>query len=222
MKLIGSPRRPEFDQFTIKFVIGAIALSLPLVELILTTGKIASISASFFPTEHYWPLWTRGLWSRNIFVGFLFAIATLLLAFNGRDELELWLGKIAAICAIGVAMFPCKCGSSCNEIIPYVHMGCAGVLYVVLGIFCFLFRKHAKDQGHIEGRRRMALYTLSCLGMVATVVIFIVHAFNKKEEFVFVGEWLGLLSFGVSWLTASHTVPYLANENEYNKLFSLS
>ena len=50
MRFIGAPRQPEIDQYTIEFLVGAIALGLPIVEYVLTraTGDpIPSIGASF-------------------------------------------------------------------------------------------------------------------------------------------------------------------------------
>jgi hypothetical protein len=38
MRFIGAPRQPEIDQYTIKFLIGAIALALPIVERLLTAA----------------------------------------------------------------------------------------------------------------------------------------------------------------------------------------
>jgi hypothetical protein len=112
MRFIGAPRQPEIDQYTIKFLVGAIALGLPIVESLLTglTGDpITSISASF---------WATGLWPRNIFVGCLFAVAAFLLAYNGLSETEMWLAKVASLCALGVAMFPCGCDGVGKEIVP--------------------------------------------------------------------------------------------------------
>ena len=93
MALIGPPRRPEIDNYTIKFLIGAIALSLPTIEFALTGGSITSISASFW--------FEPGVWPRSVLVGFLFAIAAFLLAYNGRSETDMWLAKAASLAAAG-------------------------------------------------------------------------------------------------------------------------
>ena len=81
MPLIGAPRRPEIDQSAIKFLIGLIALLLAPIEFAITSGSITSISASFW--------FDPGLWPRNIFVGFLFAISAFLLTYNGMSETEI-------------------------------------------------------------------------------------------------------------------------------------
>ena len=81
------PERYEIDHHTIKLIVGLIAVSLATLTSIFAGGTIASISASYHV----------GGWSRDIFVGFLFAIAAFLLAYNGNSRPEMLLSKLAAI-----------------------------------------------------------------------------------------------------------------------------
>jgi hypothetical protein len=211
LHLVGSPRRPEIDEYAIKFSVGAIALCLPWIELALTKGSITSISESFWSTEGPWP--------RNVFVGLLFSISTLLLAYNGRQQLEMWLGKLACLCAVGIAMFPCGCGDPTREIIRHVHLAAAGAMFTVLGVFCVIFLRRAKAKGHVHALRRVKIYAVCCLGMIITVALFVVYALSHREVVVLYGEALGLVSFGVSWLTASHVVPGITGRGEKTRLF---
>ena len=211
MHFIGAPRRPEIDQYTIKFLIGAIAFSLPWIELWLTRGSIASISASFWYD-------IGGPWPRNIFVGFLFAIAAFMLAYNGRTEAEMWLAKIASLAALGVAMFPCGCGDASHEIIPHVHLISAGALFAVLAWFCYMFYRRARAKKRRQADWRAWIYTLSGLGMLAAMALFLAYALTKRETLVFWGEAIGLVAFGVSWLTASHVVPGINARDERHSL----
>ena len=105
MFLTSAPRGPEIDEYAIKFLIGTIALALPALEYCLVPGGIDSISASFWYTSQLPP--THGLWARNVFVGLLFAIAGLLMTYNGRDAIEMSLTKLAALAAVLIVMFPC-------------------------------------------------------------------------------------------------------------------
>jgi hypothetical protein len=214
MPLLGSPRRPAFDEYTIKFTVGAIALCLPWVEVALTKGTINSISAS------YW--YGGGFASRTIFVGLLFAIGSLVFAYNGDDELELVLGKLAALLAIGVAIFPCTCGTSYREIIPHAHYSCAITLFLVLAVFCVIFWLHARQKKTTEPEqapRRMWVYVLCCLGFVAAIGLMVAYKVTQKEVFVLYAETVGLTSFGVSWLTASRALPFLTSVTQRKQLF---
>jgi len=214
MRLLGSPRRPEFDQYTIKFTVGTIALSLPWLEVALTKGTIHSISASFWYADGFAP--------RTIFVGLLFAIGTLVFAYNGDGELELVLGKLAALLAIGVAIFPCTCGTSYREIIPHAHYASAITLFIILAGFCVIFWIHARRKKMTEPEhapRRMWVYVLCCLGFVAAIALMVAYKVTQKEVFVLYAETAGLSSFGISWLTASRVLPVLTSATQRKQLF---
>ena len=212
MRFIGAPRRPEIDQYAIKFLIGAIAVSLPLIEFALTNGSITSISASFWFEPGFWP--------RNIFVGFLFAISAFLLAYNGTTETEMWLGKAASLAAAGIAMFPCPCGDPSREILPRVHLISAGVMFLVLACFCYIFLQRARKKGHPRAYARATIYALCGMGMIVSIGLFVASAVRGDEVLVFWGETVGLVSFGISWLTASRVLPVITLPSEREKLIT--
>jgi len=206
---------PEINQYTIKFLIGFVALSLPVVELVLSRGAITSISQSYwYPDSH---------WSRNVFVGSLFAIAALLAGYNGTSSKQLWLGKVAALAAVLISMFPCNCGDDAHEIVKGVHAASAGILFAVLAWFCWDFIERAKtklnDDRRTAASRRIVIYRACGVGMVIAIALFVAHAVTKEERLVFWGETFGLVSFGFSWLTASHKLPGITHPSEKETLF---
>ena len=83
-----------------KLIVGVIAMSLAFLTNFFASSNISSISAAYH----------EGGWSQNFFVGFLFAISAFLLAYNGESRSEMILSKVAAVAALGVALFPCECG----------------------------------------------------------------------------------------------------------------
>jgi hypothetical protein len=203
---------PEINQYTIKFLIGLVALLLPLAEVLLSRGAITSISESYwYPDSH---------WSRNVFVGSLFAIAALLASYNGTSSKQLWFGKFAALAAILIANFPCECGNSSHEIVKGVHGLSAGVLFAVLAWFCWDFIQRAKTKLHdvrrTAARRRIVIYEACGVGMLAAIALFVAHFFffPEKESLILWGETFGLVSFGLSWLTASHKLPVITHPSE--------
>jgi hypothetical protein len=208
---------PEIDQYTIKFLVGFVALSLPVIELVLSRGEITSISQSYwYPDSH---------WSRNIFVGSLFAIAALLAGYNGTSPMQLLFGKVAALAAVLISMFPCNCGDEAHEIVKGVHAASAGILFAVLAWFCWDFIERAKKKLHDDRRtaatRRIWIYRACGVGMIIAVALFVAHVVTKQEPLIFWGETFGLVSFGVSWLTASHKLPGITHPSEKETLFGV-
>ncbi len=73
-------KRTEIDHHVIKLMIGLIALTLASLANFLSGEDINSISESYREVDNDF--------ARNIFVGFLFAIAALLMSYNGRSTPE--------------------------------------------------------------------------------------------------------------------------------------
>jgi hypothetical protein len=119
--MLSTPKREEIDHRTMKLLVGVIALSLANLTSYFSSDSITSIRASYYEVG----------WSQSILIGFLFAIAAFLLAYNGLSVSEMVLSKIAAVAALGIAMFPCKCDGR-DEIIPHVHTVSAATLFLIL------------------------------------------------------------------------------------------
>lgn len=148
----------EIDHRTMKLMVGVIALSLPIV-----TNYLASLISSPLSSisESYW----RGGWPQTIFVGFLFAIASFLIAYNGQSWPEMVLSKVAAGAALCVAMFPCGCNDK-PEIIPGLHYVSAGVMFGVLTYFCYIFLRRALEKGHPQAKLRAGIYAACGVAIV--------------------------------------------------------
>jgi hypothetical protein len=207
--LLPNPKKEEIDHRTLKLLVGLIALTLGNLTSFFAESKITSISASYY----------EGGWSQSILVGFLFAIAAFLLAYNGLSRSEMLMSKFAAVAALGVALFPCGCNGHA-EIIPYVHFGSAAVMFLILAYFCYVFYKRARAKGHTEANRRAFIYVLCGIVIIASILIMV---FDKATggvlssrilRLVFYCERAGLVAFGISWLTASRVLPVLTRSDE--------
>ena len=144
--MLPNPSKQEIDHRTLKLLVGLIALTLGNLTSFFAESKITSISASYH----------AGGWSQSIFVGFLFAIAAFLLAYNGLSRSEMLSSKLAAMAALGVALFPCGCDGH-DEIIAHVHFASAAVMFIILAYFCYVFYRRARAKGHTEANRRAAV-----------------------------------------------------------------
>jgi len=207
--LLPEPTKEEIDHRTMKLLVGLIALSLGNLTSFFASSKITSISASY----------CEGGWSQSIFVGFLFAIAAFLLAYNGESKAEMLMSKFAAVAALGVALFPTSCKGQ-PEIIPYVHFGSAAVMFLILVYFCYVFYKRARAKGYTEATRRAVIYVLCGIVIIASILIIVIDKAiggvlsSRIERLVFYCERAGLVAFGISWLTASRVLPVLTRRDE--------
>lgn len=207
--MLPTPQREEIDHRTIKLLIGLIALTLATFTSYFAGGTITSISAAYY----------EGGWAQSILVGFLFAIAAFLLAYNGLSTREMVLSKVAAVAALGVALFPCKCGNR-EQIIPYVHAVSATIMFLVLAYFCYVFYRRALVKGYPQATARACIYAACGIVIVIAVVVATFDALSggmlsaKVPRLVFYGERAALMAFGVSWLTASRVLPMLTREDE--------
>lgn len=205
----------EIDNHTMKFIVGIIAISLAYLTEQFAVKSLTSISASY---------WDQGVWSGNIFVGFLFAISAFLLSYNGHESREKWLSKAAALAAIGVAMFPCGCDGH-PQIIPMVHYIAASVMFSILAVFCYFFFLRAWEKGWAQARARAVLYGICGLAIILAMVGMVVDHLmddalsSRFQQFTFYAEATGLVAFGIAWLTASRILPYLTRTDEKFSIF---
>ena len=207
--MFSAPEREEIDHLTIKFVIGLIAVSLAPLTDFFAKSSITSISASYY----------EGGWSQTILIGFLFAIAAFLLAYNGFSRTDMLLSKLASAAALAVAMFPCECGNDI-EAIPYVHYIAAATMFLTLVYFCYSFYRRARSKGHKEANRRACVYVLCGIAIILSILTIAFDKLSggilssKVPRLIFYGESTALVAFGVSWFTASRVLPGLTRKDE--------
>lgn len=217
------PAKEEVSSHILKFMIGVIAISLATITSLFTKVELWSIS------ESYW----AGGPARSIFLGFLFAIAVLLFAYNGKSTKEMIMSKIAGLAAICVAMFPCDCECASKrpelapcEIVPSMHFSAAAVMFIILVYFCYTFYARARKAkpGHTkvfaEAKLRSFIYAACGLTIIAVIIAVLFDYFTngsiiaRFNTFIFYAEATALIAFGIAWLVASRTIPLLTAEPE--------
>lgn len=208
-KKIAKPAREEINSHTIKLIIGVVAISLAALTSFFAKMPLESISASYY----------EGGWSQAIFIGFLFAIAAFLIAYNGQSTFEMSISKIAGIAAICVAMFPCDCGKNA-EVVPYIHFAAAAVMFVILAVFCYIFLDRARKKPSPESTWRAYIYAACGLTILLSIAVMVGDMLShgaiiaKIPRLIFYGEATGLVAFGIAWLTASRTIPLITGKSE--------
>lgn len=199
----------QIDHRIIKLIVGVIAVSLALFMQIASVEPLHSISESYYYQARDW------------FVGLLFAVSALFLSFKGENGYERKLTILASLCAALVAVAPCECGRSAS-LMSALHFPAAAGVFAIMGYFCWRFRKTAKSKTdkYPEAQRRAQVYTACLLGMSICGVMAIAYVIAGHRidavlpNYLFWLEAIGLISFGVSWLTASRTIPIITNPRE--------
>jgi hypothetical protein len=200
------PKHVEIDNRTLKLVVGLIAIGLPVLTDLLSDRRILSISESYYYTGP----------ESTIFVGFLFAIASFLCAYNGRTRQQMFWSKVAGLSAALIALYPCDCDRIKG---PGVHYAAAAVLFGVLTYFCWAFYRRSFGSAYPQAKARRAVYLACAIAMVLAILALGANAvlhFDRSvfPQFVFYGEAAGLVAFGISWLVASRTLPVLTHPQE--------
>jgi len=197
-----------FDYRLLRLIMGTIAFCLPLVVDAFSSTELASISASYH-TE-----------ARDLFVGLLFVVGALLLGYRGHSTRENRISNIAALAAIGVALFPTARLPGTGGLMADIHYVCAIVLFSILAWFCLgPFRLNTKGKGGKRGRRARVYMASGCviIGSIAGLAIAKL-LFNAETlrawEVTYWAELLALWAFGVAWITAGKVLPFLVSEEE--------
>ena len=207
----------EINEHTAKLIVGLIAITLAIAEYFLTCGELHSVSESYLFDG----------WARNVFVGSLCAIGAFMFSYNGKEPFQTFqmiMSKVAALAALGIAMFPCLCNRNPNELdFPYLHGILTLILFIILVIFCYFFFQRAWDK-YLEARAkgesgwlpkiRAGIYAV-CAGLI--LLSMLILAFDKltggtlssdAQNLTFYCEYFALSSFGVAWLIAGgHVLP---------------
>lgn len=228
------PTEKEVDTHTVRWLIGAIAFALPTILIVAWLGNLltdlpTSISESYI-LEKQWP--------RDVFVGSMFALASLLLAYNGGDNWDFVASKVACVGALILSTHRCKCDDLYLERLPMPSvasshaLGTAAVIVVLL-YFCVVFfrrarakLKHAIATGQTADakfiQRRMKAYGAAFLLQAAAVVPYLIHEFSDtpvKNHFVFFAEAMTLYAFALCWYTSARTNALLEHRTQRKKLF---
>ena len=122
----GSQDKLVFDHRTLRLIVGSIAFAFPFTVYTLASTITSSISASYYTN------------ARDTFVGFLFVIGALLLAYKGHTRKEAWISLIGWVAAWVAALFPTACDDCTANIKSFAHVGGAIVLFATTVYFCLV------------------------------------------------------------------------------------
>ena len=203
-----------FDYRALRFLMGFIALAMPLIVTVRAEVALTSISASYYTS------------ARDLFVGMLFVVGAFLWAYKGNTRTQSNASKVASLAAILVALFPTPEDECASNPAGYIHFGSAAVLFLILTYFCWVpFRNDTRGQG-IKQNRRAVVYAWSGFVMLASILVIVAASLLMdchevaKLRIIYYGEAAALTAFGFAWIVSGKTIPYFADKEESLKLFA--
>ena len=119
-------------------------------------------------------------------------------------------GNIAGVFALGVAWFPTtEVGST--DLTGKIHLTFAILFFLTLAFYSLiLFTKKGSDPTPQKLRRNIIYITCGLIMIACLIAMLVYFAFLKdsssETSFVFWGETIALIAFGVSWLTKGGTL----------------
>lgn len=208
------PKQMTFNYLQLRLIVGIVAFTLPLIVKFRSSTPLTSISASYY-TE-----------ARDVFVGFLFIIASVFFAYNGYSKPEAWISKIGALAAIFAALSPTACDTCASDMKSYIHGIAAFVLFSCIVYFCLgPFSKAAKDKKDKalqerrqddanEAQQRLVVYRIcgwvSAVCMLAAVAAkFTPVAAGRAMYVTYWAEYVSMWAFGIAWLVAGRVITWV-------------
>lgn len=182
--------------------IGILGTILPWLVALLV-GKIpCSISETYYTYE-----------AGPVFVMTMAAAASFLYAYKGYKKIDDIVNTLAAICAVGICLFPCDSPMplvgtfQLPERISVMFHNSFAIMFFLLLAFnsLFLFTKH----GSVVTRNkkiRNIIYIVCGTGMLASFGILLLPWFRIQ---IWLTETIALFFFGVSFLTKADCFKFL-------------
>lgn len=236
--LFGRTDRVSIDVRMLRLLVGGIAIGLAVLVQVFSPWSLTSISGSYFAGD--WPrnffvgslffiagflIAYNGEWHIEAWLSKIAAVAAIGVATFPCDcALEAERRGTAMLQCLGENVDRYLAVSQCLmrfQEIKGAHYISALVMFGILAAFCYFFYARAKkkeDERRRAARRRMFVYSTALVFIVLAIVALLIDYFSGGRisaawpTFVFWGEFVGLVSFGSSWIVASKVVPGLAHE----------
>ncbi|AXB42915.1 DUF998 domain-containing protein [Amycolatopsis albispora] len=186
--------------------VGVIGLALPVV---LIAGKLLIEGGDLLPSiSGYYHSVMRG-----VFVGAMCAVGTFLFSYRGHDRIDDLCGDVAAVAAIGVALFPIAGPDPTpgQRVVETVHVVCAAVFFVTLAVFSlFLFTRTGGEPTRRKTWRNRVYRTcgvvmLVCLVLIALEGLWLADELAALKPVLWL-ESLAIFAFGVAWWIKGETL----------------
>jgi hypothetical protein len=203
--LTRDPSSLVIGYLTLRRAVGLLGTALPFVLslgafLLFHTGIQASMS-SYYHTG-----------MRDVFVGTLCAIGVFMISYRGYERQDDVAGDLACVFAVGVALFPTALREDLPlETIGALHLLFAALFFLTLAYFslCLFTKTDLTKTPTPRKLQRNKVYRVCGYMLLASIVLIGLLTFLPSEikqtlspyHPVHWLESLGVVAFGISWLT---------------------
>ena len=160
---------------------------------------------------------------RDVFVGLLFGIATLLFCYRGHDRLEDITANVAAAFALGLALFPLDPGSDPlhqRSALGVLHTLCGGGFFLTMTVYALLHFPVSTRTGrggdtepHQPQRnliyRACGIAILLSMAAMGVYLLLLPPAWTRwcnSFHLLFWLEWVAVWAFAAAWLTKGRAI----------------
>ncbi len=202
--------RLVISYLTLRKAVGSLGIALPFILAIggLLVHKLAIQSSM----SHYYHSDMR-----DIFVGILCAIAVFLISYKGYNREDDYVGDLAGLFAIGVALIPTApdLATGTVAVVGGLHLLFATGFFCTLAYFSlFLFTKTNTSNPTPQKKQRNTVYKVSgfiiliAIGLIGFLAILPDSTSEpiKSLKPVFWLESIAIIAFGISWLTKGEAI----------------
>jgi hypothetical protein len=190
---------PALTYYGLRRAIGVIGFALPVVLLVAAAidGHLQDSMSAYYYTH-----------LREYFTGTMCAIGVFLFAYRfGTLAIEAWLTKVGGLAAVGVAFFhiaPAGPTTASVRALSAVHVVCAGVLFVILGVISLFFFPSDESEQEKLRHEDVVYRVLGAVILAAIVLILVLRAalgdtFNRYH-LLFWLETVAVVAFSTSFL----------------------
>jgi hypothetical protein len=193
-----------YTYLALRKTVGWIGILLPFV--LMAGSRLIFHDEAIQPNiSHYYH---TGM--RDVLTGSLCAIALFMFFYKGYDKWDNRMGSIAGIFALGIAWFPTSANEP-QDLTGNIHLICASVFFAILAGFALWRFTRTQSRPTKQKLNRNIIYRIcGAVMLVSLISIVIFFQFFMKthpqSHFVFWGETIALIAFGVSWLTKGGTL----------------
>ena len=195
----------------LRCIIGWLAILLPWIVALVIGFIPNSISITFY----------EFLTASPIFMIILGSASILLICYQGYEKVDDIINTIAAVCGLGICLFPTAHGSYpivtifqiSSNISSTIHLIFAITFFILLAInSLFLFTKTNLPKEQLPKRKKIRniIFRICGIGMVAAFGLLLFPISNV----IWLTETVALLFFGISWLTKANCYPWLAADKK--------